>query len=122
MIASNPRRPLRVEARMARFSFVLVAAWTSACVTSDQFSHAVVSKAEARVDPAKSDAQAMVTVTLALIGTGIGVLGSIGLMRVLNQKMAIVPGNDPWVIVGVAALLISVALLACWLPARSPRN
>jgi predicted permease len=56
-------------------------------------------------------------IQLALLGTGIGVLGSFGLMRVLNQKMAIVPGNDPWVIVGVAALLISVALLACWLPA-----
>jgi putative ABC transport system permease protein len=38
-------------------------------------------------------------------------------MRLLNQSLAIVPGNDPWVIVAVAALLIGVALLACWLPA-----
>lgn len=56
-------------------------------------------------------------IQLALLGTGIGVLGSVGLMHVLNLKMAVVPGNDPWMIVGVAGLLISVALLACWLPA-----
>jgi putative ABC transport system permease protein len=56
-------------------------------------------------------------IRLALIGTGIGVLGSFGLMRLLAQSLAIVPGNDPWVIVAVAALLIGVALLACWLPA-----
>jgi predicted permease len=56
-------------------------------------------------------------VQLALLGTGIGVVGSFGLMRFLNQKLAVVPGNDPWVVVGVATLLISVALLACWLPA-----
>lgn len=56
-------------------------------------------------------------VRLALLGTGIGVLGSFGLMRILTQRMAIVPGNDPWVVIGVAALLISVTLLACWLPA-----
>jgi putative ABC transport system permease protein len=56
-------------------------------------------------------------VQLALLGTGLGMIGSLSLMRILNQKMAIVPGNDPWVIVTVAALLVCVALLACWLPA-----
>jgi predicted permease len=57
-------------------------------------------------------------VRLALIGTGIGLLGSVGLMTLLYKTMAIVPGNDPWVVVIVATLLIGVTLFACWLPAR----
>jgi putative ABC transport system permease protein len=57
-------------------------------------------------------------IRLALLGTAIGLLGSFGLIRILNRTMSIVPGNDPWVVIGVAALLIGVALLACWLPAR----
>ena len=57
-------------------------------------------------------------IRLALIGTGIGLLGSVGLMTLLYKAMAIVPGNDPWVVVVVAVLLISVTLFACWLPAR----
>ncbi len=57
-------------------------------------------------------------IRLALIGTGLGLLGSFGLVQVLTKTMAIVPGNDPWMILGVAVLLIGVALLACWLPAR----
>jgi ABC-type antimicrobial peptide transport system permease subunit len=57
-------------------------------------------------------------VRLALIGTGIGLLFSVGLMTLLYKAMAIVPGNDPWVIVVVAALLIGVTIFACWLPAR----
>jgi predicted permease len=57
-------------------------------------------------------------VFLALLGTAIGLLVSFGLLRILNQTMAIVPGNDPWVVVGLAALLGGVAVIACWLPAR----
>jgi len=57
-------------------------------------------------------------VRLALIGTAIGLLFSIGLMTLLYRTMAIVPGNDPWVVVVVAIILIGVTLFACWLPAR----
>jgi putative ABC transport system permease protein len=57
-------------------------------------------------------------VRLALIGTGIGLLGSIALMSVLKKTMAIVPGDDPWVVAAVAVLLVGVTLFACWLPAR----
>lgn len=57
-------------------------------------------------------------IRLALIGTGIGLLCSIGLMIALGKVMAIVPGKDPWVVAVVAAVLVMVALLACWLPAR----
>jgi hypothetical protein len=55
---------------------------------------------------------------LALLGTAIGMLSSFGLMRILNRMVAILPGNDPWVVVGLAALLGGVAIIACWLPAR----
>ena len=57
-------------------------------------------------------------ITLALIGTVIGVACSYGLMVLLNKALVYVPGNDPWMLVAVAALLVLVALFACWLPAR----
>lgn len=55
---------------------------------------------------------------LALLGTVIGLLLSFALMRRLARSINIIPGNDPWVIVGLAMLLVLVALVACWLPAR----
>ena len=57
-------------------------------------------------------------VALALVGTGVGLLLSFGLMKLLTQSIMIVPGNDPWMIAGLAAVLVLIALLACWLPAR----
>jgi putative ABC transport system permease protein len=56
-------------------------------------------------------------VRLALVGTAIGLAGSFALLRVLNQKVSIIPGDDPRVVIGVAILLALIALLACWLPA-----
>lgn len=55
---------------------------------------------------------------LALLGTVIGLLLSFALTRVLTRSITIVPGNDPWVIAGLAVVLVLVALTACWLPAR----
>jgi putative ABC transport system permease protein len=52
------------------------------------------------------------------VGTAIGLAGSFALLKVLNQKVSIIPGDDPRVLVGAAAFLAIVALLACWLPAR----
>jgi predicted permease len=57
-------------------------------------------------------------VTLALIGAAIGLLLSFALVRVLIHTVAIIPGNDPWNIMVLAAALVAVAVLACWLPAR----
>jgi predicted permease len=56
-------------------------------------------------------------VRLALLGAAIGLLGSFGLIRILNSKVSIVPGDDPRVIIAGAALIIAVALFASWLPA-----
>ncbi len=55
---------------------------------------------------------------LASLGTVIGAALSFGLLRFLSQRLVIVPGNDPWVVVGLALILASVAVFACWLPAR----
>ena len=57
-------------------------------------------------------------VTLALIGAAIGLVLSFALVRVLIHTVAIIPGNNPWIIAGLAAVLVGVAVLACWLPAR----
>jgi hypothetical protein len=57
-------------------------------------------------------------VTLALIGAAIGLLLSFALVRVLIQTVAIIPGDDPWIIAGLTAVLVGVAVLACWLPAQ----
>jgi ABC-type antimicrobial peptide transport system permease subunit len=56
---------------------------------------------------------------LALWGATLGVLGALGVARVLASLMLYgVSPTDPAVIGGVAALLAIVALLASWLPAR----
>ena len=55
---------------------------------------------------------------LAAIGAAVGLAASFTLMNVLAKKLPFVPGNDPRVAVGVACLLVGVAPLACWLPAR----
>jgi predicted permease len=55
---------------------------------------------------------------VALLGAALGLLGSFGLIRILNSKVSIVPGNDPQVIIAGAFLIVIVALFACWLPAR----
>ena len=57
-------------------------------------------------------------VKLALIGSGLGLLGAFGISRLLA---AVTPGLNTTsapVLIGVTLLLIAVALLACWLPAR----
>lgn len=55
---------------------------------------------------------------LSGIGVGIGLAAAIGLTVALSKLIAMVPGSNPWLIVGIAILLVLVALLACWLPAR----
>ena len=57
-------------------------------------------------------------VRLACIGTAIGLVCSWGLVRLLIAIIPAIPGGDPASVAAVAALLVAVALFACWLPAR----
>ena len=55
---------------------------------------------------------------LTLIGATVGVAGAFGLTRLISSLLYGVTTTDPLTFVGVALLLILVALLACYLPAR----
>lgn len=55
---------------------------------------------------------------LALIGVAIGLAGSLALTRLMESLLFEVSTTDLTTFAGVAAALIGVALLACWIPAR----
>lgn len=61
---------------------------------------------------------------LKLVGSGIviGLAGAWALTRVLATLLYEVRPTDPLTFLGVPALLIAVAILACWLPARQAAN
>jgi putative ABC transport system permease protein len=55
---------------------------------------------------------------LAVAGVGLGLLGSLGLSRVIAGLLFDLSPTDPATLAGVALLLTAVALLASYLPAR----
>lgn len=55
---------------------------------------------------------------LVVGGVVIGLLGSLALTRVMTRLLFGVSATDPLTFAGVALLLLIVALLACWIPAR----
>jgi putative ABC transport system permease protein len=55
---------------------------------------------------------------LALAGVVLGLVAAVLTTRVMQSLLFEVNAADPWVLAAVAALLLSVALLASWLPAR----
>jgi len=56
--------------------------------------------------------------SLALLGVGIGFVVALALSRTLSGLLFGVQANDPLTFAAVAAFLLSVALAACYLPAR----
>jgi predicted permease len=56
--------------------------------------------------------------SLALVGTGLGALAALGLMRLLSSVLFGVRASDPLTYGIVAGVLVGVALLATWVPAR----
>jgi putative ABC transport system permease protein len=59
---------------------------------------------------------------LALIGALLGLGGALALTRLLKTLLFDVSATDPLTFIVIAALLIIVALLACWIPARRAAN
>jgi putative ABC transport system permease protein len=55
---------------------------------------------------------------LAILGVVIGVLAAFALVRFISTFLYGITARDPLVFAGVPALLMLVALLAVWIPAR----
>lgn len=55
---------------------------------------------------------------LALIGVGVGIAGALALTRFLSSLLYGVEPTDPLTFIAVSLILIAVALLACYIPAR----
>jgi len=55
---------------------------------------------------------------ITLIGVGIGLVAALGLTRLITKVIYGISASDPLTFSAVAVLLIAVALLACYLPAR----
>src|SRR5262249_18527321 len=55
---------------------------------------------------------------LTLLGVTLGAAAAVTVTRLLKSMLHGVSATDPLTFVGIALLLILVALLACWVPAR----
>jgi putative ABC transport system permease protein len=57
-------------------------------------------------------------IVLALVGVGLGLGGAFALTRLMSSMLYGVTTTDPLTFIGVSALLMLIAVLACYLPAR----
>lgn len=57
-------------------------------------------------------------IILALIGVGIGLVGAIGLSKALSSVLYGISATDPVTFISVAVIMVAVALMACFFPAR----
>jgi putative ABC transport system permease protein len=55
---------------------------------------------------------------LAALGVAVGLVAAIGFTRLLKGLLFGISASDPLTFVVIALLLVGVALLACWIPAR----
>ena len=55
---------------------------------------------------------------LVLVGLGLGLIGSVALIKFLRSEVFEVPGSDPLALAGAVVVLSATTLLACLLPAR----
>jgi ABC-type antimicrobial peptide transport system permease subunit len=55
---------------------------------------------------------------LAVVGIGIGICGALSLTRTLGSLLYGVTPTDPFTFATATLVLLGVAALACWLPAR----
>jgi predicted permease len=55
---------------------------------------------------------------LVLLGVSLGAIGAVGVARLLFLLIPTLPVRDPMTPIGLALILVSVAFVACYLPAR----
>jgi ABC-type antimicrobial peptide transport system permease subunit len=55
---------------------------------------------------------------MAVLGAGVGFVGAIFLLRFLTASMPGLATNNTVAIAGASALLVAIAAVSCWLPAR----
>jgi ABC-type antimicrobial peptide transport system permease subunit len=56
--------------------------------------------------------------SLTLIGVALGILGAVAITRVMSSLLFGVEPTDPFTFIAVAVILIMVAFIACYIPAR----
>jgi putative ABC transport system permease protein len=59
---------------------------------------------------------------LALVGVVIGIAGALAMTRFLSSLLYGVSATDPLTFIAVSLVLVAVALLACYIPARRAAN
>ncbi len=55
---------------------------------------------------------------LALFGVGLGLMGAFAATRLLKSLLFGVTATDPLIFLGISGLLLTIAMLACYIPAR----
>ena len=55
---------------------------------------------------------------LTVLGIGLGLAGALALTRLIETLLFGISATDPLTFIAIALLLMAVALLACWIPAR----
>jgi putative ABC transport system permease protein len=55
---------------------------------------------------------------LSLVGVAVGLAAALSLTGFLKTLLFDVSATDPWTFTGIAGILLGVASLACWIPAR----
>ena len=58
------------------------------------------------------------SMTLVLIGIGIGLPGALASTRLMKSLLFGVTASDPVTFILIGTVIAAVAFLACWLPAR----
>jgi ABC-type antimicrobial peptide transport system permease subunit len=59
---------------------------------------------------------------LTIVGVAIGLGAALGLTRLMSSLLFGIGATDPWTFASVAVLLLCVAVLACYVPARRAMN
>jgi predicted permease len=57
-------------------------------------------------------------IQLSVIGAVVGLVASYFMVATLHRIVPALPGKDPRMVAAMALLLVAIALIACWLPAR----